>query len=130
MLFSGQSAQLTKPGSGVRFFRGAGAVPPSEVDSWLAIPIMYPGCCTPAQERRMTPTAQNRLRIALESETQIEPAYLIMDAESVPDGRLIAHVKYPGESLSPEEAVARAQREARERSFQGSDFLPPMFQYP
>jgi predicted PolB exonuclease-like 3'-5' exonuclease len=58
------------------------------------------------------------------------PAYLVLDTESVPDGKLIAKVKYPGETLSPEEAVRRAQAEARESSRDGSDFLPVTFQYP
>lgn len=58
------------------------------------------------------------------------PAYLILDTESVPDGRLLAKVKYPEENLTPEEAVARAQAEARDRSASGSDFLPVAFQYP
>jgi predicted PolB exonuclease-like 3'-5' exonuclease len=57
-------------------------------------------------------------------------AFLILDTESVPDGRLIARVKYPGEQLGPEEAVARARAEAREQSPTGSDFLPVSFQYP
>lgn len=57
-------------------------------------------------------------------------AFLILDTESVPDGRLIARVKYPEEDLSPEEAVARARAEARERSPNASDFLPVTFQYP
>src|ERR1700730_1175130 len=57
-------------------------------------------------------------------------AFLILDTESVPDGRLIARVKYPREDLSPEEAIARAQAEAREQSRDGSDFLPVTFQYP
>ena len=57
-------------------------------------------------------------------------AFLVLDTESVPDGRLIAKVKYPGEQLTPEEAVARAQAQARERSPGGSDFLPVTFQYP
>jgi predicted PolB exonuclease-like 3'-5' exonuclease len=57
-------------------------------------------------------------------------AFLVLDTESVPDGRLIAKVKYPGENLSPEQAVARAQAEARERSPGGSDFLPVTFHYP
>jgi hypothetical protein len=56
--------------------------------------------------------------------------FLVLDTESVPDGRLIARVKYPGEDLSPEEAVRRAQAEARERSLTNSDFLPVTFQYP
>jgi predicted PolB exonuclease-like 3'-5' exonuclease len=58
------------------------------------------------------------------------PAFLILDTESVPDGRLIAKVKYPDATLTPEEAVARAQAEARERSQTGSDFLPVSFHYP
>lgn len=57
-------------------------------------------------------------------------AFLILDTESVPDGALLARVKYPGEKLSPEEAIARAQAEAREQSRDGSDFLPVTFQYP
>jgi predicted PolB exonuclease-like 3'-5' exonuclease len=58
------------------------------------------------------------------------PAYLIMDTESVPDGRLLVQTKYPGENLTPEQAIERAQAEARERSRDGSDFLPVSFQYP
>jgi 3'-5' exonuclease len=58
------------------------------------------------------------------------PEYLILDTESIPDGRLLAQVKYPGENLSPEQAVERAQAEARERSRDGSDFLPVSFQIP
>jgi predicted PolB exonuclease-like 3'-5' exonuclease len=58
------------------------------------------------------------------------PAFLVMDTESVPDGRLLAKVKYPGENLTPEEAVARAQAEARDRSLTGSDFVNVAFQYP
>src|SRR5262249_14367821 len=58
------------------------------------------------------------------------PAFLIMDTESVPDGRLLALDKFPGEQLTPEEAVARAQAEARDRSLSRSDFLPVTYQYP
>ncbi len=58
------------------------------------------------------------------------PSYLILDTESVPDGRLLSLVKYRGESLSETEAVQKAQAEARERSATGSDFLPVSFQYP
>src|SRR5262249_38153642 len=57
-------------------------------------------------------------------------AFLILDTESVPDGRLLGKVKYPGEAISPDEAIARAQSEAREQSRDGSDFLPVTFQYP
>ncbi len=58
------------------------------------------------------------------------PAFLILDTESVPDGRLLAKVRYRDENLTPEEAVARAQVEARDRSPGGSDFLPVSFHYP
>jgi len=58
------------------------------------------------------------------------PAFLIFDAESIPDGRLLALIKYPDDHLSSEDAVHRAQQEARERSATGSDFLPVTFQYP
>jgi predicted PolB exonuclease-like 3'-5' exonuclease len=57
-------------------------------------------------------------------------AFLILDTESIPDGRLIGKVKYPGENIDPEEAIRRAQAEAREQSYNGSDFLPVTFQFP
>jgi predicted PolB exonuclease-like 3'-5' exonuclease len=58
------------------------------------------------------------------------PAFLVLDTESVPDGKLLSLVKYADEHLSAGDAVARAQAEARERSRDGSDFLPVSFQYP
>jgi predicted PolB exonuclease-like 3'-5' exonuclease len=58
------------------------------------------------------------------------PGFLILDTESVPDGRLLRLVKYPGQEMTDAEAVTRAQIEARERSSYGSDFLPCTFQYP
>jgi predicted PolB exonuclease-like 3'-5' exonuclease len=56
--------------------------------------------------------------------------FIVVDTESVPDGTLLARVKYPGELFSPEAAIARAQAEAKEKSVTGSDFLPVSFQYP
>jgi predicted PolB exonuclease-like 3'-5' exonuclease len=64
------------------------------------------------------------------AETGAPSAYLVFDTESVPDGRLLAMTKYAGENLSPEDAVARAQAETRERSPTQSDFLPVTYQYP
>jgi predicted PolB exonuclease-like 3'-5' exonuclease len=58
------------------------------------------------------------------------PSFLIVDTESIPDGALLSKVKYAGENLRPEEAVQRAQAEARAASSTGSDFLPVTFQYP
>ncbi len=57
-------------------------------------------------------------------------AYLVFDTESVPDGKLLNFVKYPSETMTEEEAVARAQSEAKRQSSSGSDFLPLTFQYP
>lgn len=57
-------------------------------------------------------------------------AYLVFDSESVPDGRLINKLKYPGENLTDAEAVARAQSEARDQSWNQSDFIPVTFQFP
>ena len=57
-------------------------------------------------------------------------AFLVLDTESIPDGRLLSKVKYAAENLSPAEAIQRAQAEARELSPKGSDFLPVSFQVP
>src|SRR5260370_14418105 len=57
-------------------------------------------------------------------------AFLILDTESIPDGRLVGGVKYPADTLTPEAAIDRAQAEAREQSRDGSDFLPVTFQVP
>jgi predicted PolB exonuclease-like 3'-5' exonuclease len=59
-----------------------------------------------------------------------QAAYLVIDTESVPDGDLLSKVKYADLDLQPEEAVGRAQAEARALSHTGSDFLPVTFQYP
>jgi predicted PolB exonuclease-like 3'-5' exonuclease len=64
------------------------------------------------------------------SDTAVPPAFLVVDTESVPDGRLLSKVKFPEDQLSPPDAVDRAQTEARDRSRDGSDFLPVSFQYP
>ena len=59
-------------------------------------------------------------------------AFLIIDTETIPDGGLVAAVKYPDETLSPEEAVERAKEEARNNksSTRNPDFLPVTFQIP
>jgi 3'-5' exonuclease len=76
----------------------------------------------------MTPSELvNRSR---RTETQREHVYFIVDTESIPDGHLLAEVKYPGQGLSPEEAIEKAQAEARDNSYNGSDFLPYTFQVP
>ena len=74
------------------------------------------------------PTVETCMELG--QETSVSTAYLIMDTESVPDGRLLSLIKYKEDNLSEEEAIARAQTEARENSYNGSDFLPVTFQYP
>jgi len=61
---------------------------------------------------------------------RMAPAFLVIDTESVPDGRLLAMVKYPGQDLTPEQAIANAQQDARRESSRASDFLPVSFQIP
>jgi predicted PolB exonuclease-like 3'-5' exonuclease len=63
-------------------------------------------------------------------EAVVQTAYLILDTESIPDGRLLARIKYPDDSLTPEAAIERAQAEARAQSATGSDFLPVSFHLP
>jgi predicted PolB exonuclease-like 3'-5' exonuclease len=57
-------------------------------------------------------------------------SYIVFDTESVVDGALLSRVLYPGESLTPEAAVAR-EREARlEESDGSSDFISVTFHVP
>ena len=55
-------------------------------------------------------------------------SHLVFDCESIADGALIAKVRYPGEGLSPAEAIARYQAELLEQK--GSTFIPHTFQVP
>ncbi len=56
------------------------------------------------------------------------PHYFVFDIESVADGRLVAEVRYPGESLTAIEAVNRFRAELLEQY--NSDFIPYTFQVP
>jgi predicted PolB exonuclease-like 3'-5' exonuclease len=51
---------------------------------------------------------------AAQPDAATRTAFLVASAAGVPDGRLLSAVKYPGEGLSPEGAVARAFADARE----------------
>src|SRR5438105_4425629 len=64
------------------------------------------------------------------SASSSQAAFLVLDTETVPDGTLIQQIRYPDENLSPEDAIARAQAEARALSPTGSDFLPVTYQIP
>jgi predicted PolB exonuclease-like 3'-5' exonuclease len=54
--------------------------------------------------------------------------YLVFDIETVADGTLVSQLKYPGEDLSPEEAIARFRAELMEKY--DSDFIPYTYQIP
>jgi predicted PolB exonuclease-like 3'-5' exonuclease len=55
-------------------------------------------------------------------------AYFIFDVESVADAALVAGMRYPGEAISPAEAVLKYRAELMEKN--GSDFIPYTFQVP
>jgi 3'-5' exonuclease len=54
--------------------------------------------------------------------------YFIVDIESVSDGDLVRRVKYPDESLSEEEAIAKFRQELIDDN--GRDFIPYTYQIP
>jgi 3'-5' exonuclease len=74
------------------------------------------------------------------SNAQLEPrsgtdaatrtAFLVVDCESIPDGRLLNIVKYGDQGLTEEQAIEKARESAREDSKTGSDFIPYTFQIP
>ncbi len=63
-----------------------------------------------------------------DSKIASEVKYLVFDVESVADGELIAATKYPGDSLSADEAVLRFRQELLADS--GRDFIPYTYHKP
>ena len=55
------------------------------------------------------------------------PGWLVFDIETVPDGDLIARVKYPHLVGNPREAIRRAMEEALSRGRGDSSFVPATF---
>jgi 3'-5' exonuclease len=64
------------------------------------------------------------------TEAATRTTFLVVDCESIPDGKLLNIVKYGGQGLSEEEAIEKARDEARQNSNTGSDFIPYTFQIP
>ena len=62
------------------------------------------------------------------SDPKSEVKFLVFDCESVADGELVSKLRYPGEGLSAEEAIARYRAELMEKY--ESDFIPYTFQIP
>ena len=54
--------------------------------------------------------------------------YFVFDIESVADGALVSRLRYPGEDLAPEKAIARYRGELQAEN--GKDFIPYTFQLP
>lgn len=73
-------------------------------------------------------SAQLESRSGTEASTRT--AFLMVDCESIPDGKLLNMVKYGGQGLTDEQAIERARDEARQNSATGSDFIPFTFQVP
>lgn len=59
-----------------------------------------------------------------------EIKYIVFDIESVPDGKLIKNVKYPGIDISEKEAITKFQEEILANSDGQTFFIPVTFQYP
>lgn len=61
-----------------------------------------------------------------------ETSYIVFDTESVVDGALLSRVQYPGENLSPEEAITRYEKELQAASSRPDrrPFLPVPFHVP
>ena len=64
------------------------------------------------------------------NEAATRTAFLVVDCESIPDGRLLNMVKYSGQGMTDAEAIEKARTAARESSATGSDFIPYSFQIP
>ena len=57
--------------------------------------------------------------------------YLVVDIETVADGRLVQKLRYPEEpELSPAKAIAQYREELRAESEGKSDFIPYTFHVP
>jgi predicted PolB exonuclease-like 3'-5' exonuclease len=54
--------------------------------------------------------------------------YFVFDIESVADGDLVSRLRYPGEGLAAEPAIARYRAELMQEN--GKDFIPYTFQLP
>ncbi|MFN7732080.1 MAG: 3'-5' exonuclease [Pirellula sp.] len=54
--------------------------------------------------------------------------YLLFDVESIADGPLIARTKYPGQGLTPDQAVSLFRQELLDES--GRDFIPHTYHLP
>lgn len=67
-------------------------------------------------------------QLAREEVSNRDIQYFIFDVESVADGELVSKMRYPQDSLSPQEAIARYREELIEKT--GSDFIPYTFQIP
>lgn len=54
--------------------------------------------------------------------------FLVFDVESVADGQLVAKIRFPGESLDPQQAVQKYRDELMARH--ETDFIPYSYQFP
>ena len=57
-------------------------------------------------------------------------SYLIFDVEAIADGDLIARIRYPGETLTPQQATRRFRDEVLAERGDGKDILPTTYMLP
>ncbi|MGQ0633784.1 MAG: 3'-5' exonuclease [Planctomycetaceae bacterium] len=63
-------------------------------------------------------------------DTRQNVAYLIFDCEAIADGDLVARVRYPGEALTPAQAIRRFRDEVLAERGDGKDILPVTYVLP
>src|SRR5690349_10229797 len=54
--------------------------------------------------------------------------YLVFDVESVADGSLVSKIRFPGQNLSPNDAIRKYRDELLAKF--DTDFIPYTFQFP
>lgn len=69
-------------------------------------------------------------RVSSNIDPSAEPAFIVFDVETVPDGELIRRVRFPNEKVSIRDAVERVRMEILDRNKGRSDFLPVTYCYP
>ncbi|HVV98791.1 MAG TPA: 3'-5' exonuclease [Planctomycetaceae bacterium] len=64
------------------------------------------------------------------TEPQAKVSYLVFDVEAVADGDLVSKLRYPKDSLSAADAIARYRQELVAERGDGKDFIPYTFMLP
>jgi predicted PolB exonuclease-like 3'-5' exonuclease len=85
------------------------------------VQVHFEDSCTLLQTRAFSATL-----IVMTPSPQVR--FLVFDVESVADGALVSKLRYPGQGLSPQEAIRKYRDELLAKY--ESDFIPYTFQFP